>query len=229
MKASNITVIISGETSGAIRDAFLQKGFNAISNDLCNTDVPGPHIKTDMRNLLKIDAQLHIFHPTCRYLSSSGLHHNKNNPDREKKTIEAVEFVKTIWTESNAMCKALENPIGRLSTAFMKPTQIIQPWQFNEPESKATCLWLHNLPLLKPTGYADFKEYRCKCGNVFPAEYGKYGCCETAAKPKWNNQTKSGQNKLSAKPDRWKLRSKTYQGIADAIATQWGNYLLQIL
>jgi hypothetical protein len=119
----------------------------------------------------------------------------------------------------------IENPIGIMSKLYRKPDQIIQPWQFGHPESKATCLWLKGLPLLKPTDIADFTHYRCKCGNVFEAVCGEYGCCDGAAKPLWNNQTKSGQNKLSPGPERAKLRSKTYPGIAKAMAMQWGNYL----
>ena len=81
------------------------------------------------------------------------------------------------------------------------------------------------MPLLEPTKIADFKKYRCKCGNVFDVELGKYGCCETAAKPLWDNMTPSGQNKLGPSDDRWKLRSKTYDGIAKAMAEQWGIFI----
>ena len=89
---------------------------------------------------------------------------------------------------------------------------------------KKTCLWLKGLPKLEPTKIADFKKYRCKCGNIFDVDAGKYGCCpDYAAKPLWDNQTKSGQNKLPPSKDRAKLRSKTYPGIAAAMAMQWGG------
>lgn len=102
----------------------------------------------------------------------------------------------------------MENPVGRLSTAYRKPTQIIQPHQFGEDASKATCLWLENLPLLQWT-------------HPFPGRivgYNKRGLPVY----RWANQTDSGQNKLSPGPNRWKERSRTYQGIADAMAAQWG-------
>jgi hypothetical protein len=96
---------------------------------------------------------------------------------------------------------ALENPVGRISTAYRKPDQVIQPWQFGHPEAKATCLWLKGLPLLKPTNVLLPRD-----GNI---------------KRGWDNQTPSGQNKLGPSPERAKNRSRTYQGIADAMAEQW--------
>jgi hypothetical protein len=98
---------------------------------------------------------------------------------------------------------AVENPVGCISTRIRKPDQIIQPWQFGEDASKATCLWLSGLPKLVPTGH------------VAPRMVN--------GKPRWANQTDSGQNKLGPSDDRWKLRSATYPGIANAMATQWGN------
>lgn len=110
-----------------------------------------------------------------------------------------------------------------LKTGMLEASQYIQPYEFGDDASKKTGLWLFGLPLLQPTGYADFKRYKCKCGNVFGAEYGKYGCCETAAKPLWGNQTDSGQNNISPCKNRAELRSKTYPGIASAMAMQWGG------
>jgi hypothetical protein len=94
----------------------------------------------------------------------------------------------------------IENPVSVISTRIRKPDQIIQPWQFGHPESKATCLWLLGLPLLQPT-------------NVLPKP----------ATGRWSNQTPTGQNNLGPSADRWKERSKTYSGIAEAMAQQWGN------
>ena len=124
---------------------------------------------------------------------------------------------------ANADCEkiAIENPIGIMSAIYRKPDQVIQPFEFGHPESKATCLWLKGLPLLKPTNFADWKYYRCRCGNIFEAELGKYGCCDWPAKILWDNQTKSGQNKLPPSKDRHILRAKTYPGIARAMAEQW--------
>ena len=139
---------------------------------------------------------LMICHPPCTYLSSSGLHWNKRIAGREKLTEDALEFVKVLL---NAPIKkiALENPIGRISTAIRKPDQIIQPWMFGEDASKQTCLWLKGLPKLEPT-------------NIIK-------------KTRYANQTPSGQNNLGPSKDRWKIRSLTYSGIAKAMADQWGQ------
>jgi hypothetical protein len=122
---------------------------------------------------------------------------------------------------------ALENPVGCISSNYRKPDQIIQPYEYGHPESKSTCLWLKGLPRLKPTKYADFKKYRCKCGNVFEEELGKYGCCDGPAKPLWDNQTPSGQNKLGPSEKRAMERSKTYPGIAQAMADQWTDFYIK--
>lgn len=142
---------------------------------------------------------LAIFHPDCTYLSVSGLHWNKRRPERAALTEKALDFVRKLIA-----CKiprwAIENPIGCISTKIRKPDQIIQPWQFGEDASKATCLWLKGLPPLKHT-------------NVLPGGKGARRA----------NQTASGQNKLGPSPERAMLRAKTYQGIAEAMADQWGS------
>ena len=147
---------------------------------------------------------LMIAHPPCTYLTVSGLHWNKRNPERAKHTEEALEFVQFLLSAPIKRI-ALENPIGCISTRIEPPTQIIQPYQFGEDASKATCLWLKNLPPLQHTGYV---EPRIVDG-----------------KKRWANQTDSGQNRLGPSPDRWKIRSKTYQGIADAMAQQWSDFI----
>lgn len=142
-----------------------------------------------------------IAHPPCTYLCSSGLHWNKRRPERAKQTEDALAFVRLLL-DAPIPHIALENPIGCISTRIRPPTQTIQPWQFGHAESKATCLWLKNLPKLTPT--------------------------EILAKPErgyWDNQTPSGQNKLGPSADRWKVRSATYAGIASAIAEQWSSFL----
>jgi hypothetical protein len=148
-----------------------------------------------------------IAHPPCTYLTVSGLHWNKRNPERAKLTEEALEFVQFLL-DAPIKRIALENPIGCISTRIEPPTQIIQPYQFGEDASKATCLWLKDLPPLLHTAYV---EPRIVDG-----------------KKRWANQTDSGQNRLGPSPDRWKIRSKTYQGIADAMAHQWSEYLKEI-
>ena len=136
-----------------------------------------------------------ITHPPCTYLAVSGLHWNKRTPGRAEKTEEALQFVQSLL-DAHVDRIALENPVSCISTRIRKPDQIIQPWQFGHDASKKTCLWLKNLQPLKPT--------------------------DVIIKDRYSNQTASGQNKLPPSKDRWKLRSTTYQGIADAMAEQWG-------
>jgi hypothetical protein len=145
-----------------------------------------------------------IAHPPCTYLCSSGLHWNKRRPERATLTAEALRFAIHLASAPIPLV-AVENPIGRLNTAWKKPNQIIQPHQFGHDASKATCLWLKGLEPLVPTQWV---EPRMVNGL-----------------PRWANQTDSGQNKLGPSVDRWKERSRTYQGIADAMAAQWGKNL----
>jgi hypothetical protein len=185
-----------------VRDAFLALGHDAMSCDLLPTDAPGPHYQGDVQDALGQGWDLMIAHPPCTYLASSGLHWNKRQPDRAVKTEAALQFVMALL---NAPIEriALENPIGCISTRVRKPEQVIQPWQFGDDASKATCLWLKNLPPLKPT-------------KLIPGRL-------VNGKRRWANQTDSGQNRLSPSADRWKKRSETYQGIAAAMAEQWGS------
>lgn len=142
-----------------------------------------------------------IAHPPCTYLSSSGLHWNKDDEKRKAKTVRALNFVANLWTaQIKKIC--IENPVGALSTWFGRPHQIIQPYEFGDDASKKTCLWLKGLPPLVQTEY------------IMPRNIN--------GKPRWSNQTDSGQNKLGPSPARAKDRAKTYQGIANAMAEQWG-------
>ena len=149
-----------------------------------------------------------IAHPPCTYLCSSGLHWNKRVEGREAKTHEAMLFVLNLMGDGfihNPIPKiALENPLGRIGTAYRKAEQVIQPWQFGHPESKQTALWLKGLPKLVPTNI------------LAPSKFQANG------RPQWDNQTPTGQNKLGPSPERWALRSITYPGIASAMANQWG-------
>lgn len=188
------------EFSATVRDEFRARGHNAWSCDFLDCERDGRwHIKGDVLTILVDGWDLAIFHPPCTYLASSGLHWNKRRPDRAKLTEEALDFVKDLL---NAPIEriALENPIGCISSRIRKPDQIIHPWMFGHDASKATCLWLKNLPPLVPTDVL-----------------------EGGRKARRANQTPSGQNKLGPSPDRWKLRSLTYPGIASAMADQWGS------
>ena len=195
-------VLVACEYSGRVRDAFIKAGHDAMSCDLLPTDALGPHHMGDVNDVLNDGWDLMIAHPPCTYLCSSGLHWNKKRPDRAAQTELALEFVNLLL---NASIKriALENPIGCISTRICKPSQTIQPWQFGHDASKSTCLWLKNLPLLKPTNIVDPRIVN--------------------GRKRWANQTDSGQNKLPPSDDRWKIRSETYQGIANAMANQWGS------
>jgi len=229
-------VLVACEESQEITKAFRLNGHDAYSCDIqeCSGGHPEWHIQDDVRNILRHDLckpewDMVIAHPPCQFLTVSNTYINRGCS--KYTSLDAIEFKKQailffeFFTLLRTYFVAIENPIGIMSRIYRKPDQIIQPFEFGHPESKATCLWLKNLPLLKTTYFADWKYYRCKCGNIFDAELGKYGCCDYPAKILWDNQTKSGQNKLPPSKDRSKIRGKTYPGIALAMANQWGNLL----
>jgi len=213
-------ILIACEFSGIVREAFRRRGHDAWSCDLLPTEIPGQHIQDDVLKHLTEGWDMIIAHPPCTHLAVSGARYFKHKIIIQNEAINF--FLCFVNTEVPKIC--IENPIGIMSRVYRKPNQIIQPWMFGHSESKATCLWLKGLSELKPTKLAEWKRYRCKCGNVFETALGKYGCCDYPAKPLWDNQTKSGQNKLppSASEHRAKDRSRTYHGIADAMADQWG-------
>ena len=194
-------VIVGCEFSGAVRRAFTEGGHEAWSCDLLpSLDSSDHHLQMDVFDAIELCGPwgLGIFHPPCTYLCSSGMHWTTRGLRDPKLTEDAVEFVRRLL-DAPIEKIALENPIGCISTRIRKPDQIIQPWQFGHPESKATCLWLKNLKKLIPT-------------NVLKKpESGR-----------WQNQTPSGQNKLGPSENRWAERSITYEGIAKAMACQWG-------
>ena len=145
-----------------------------------------------------------VAHPPCTYLSSSGIHWNDRGRGWDL-TFEAIAFVKALW-EAPIPRIAIENPIGILSSEMAKPSQYIQPWEYGHPESKKTCLWLKNLPPLEPTNILQPERFTSK------------------GTPQWDNQTPSGQNRLGPSAERDRLRGMTYQGWADAMASQWGIF-----
>jgi hypothetical protein len=189
-------VAILCEFSGTVRDAFLRHGHEAVSCDLLPTDSPGPHIQGDCMEHDWSGYDLVICHPPCTYLACSGLHWNKRVPGRAEKTEEALRFVSRLLDLSVPRI-ALENPKGCIGTRIRKHDQKVQPWMFGDDAAKETCLWLKGLPPLKPT--------------------------DVLVKDRYANQTPSGQNRLGPSADRWKLRSKTYGGMAEAMASQWGT------
>ena len=194
-------VLIACESSGAVRDAFIRAGHYAASCDLLPSESPlGDHYQCDAAEILDHGWDLLIAHPPCTYLSVSGMHWTTRGLRDPKLTEDALDLVR-LFMDAPIERIAIENPVSVISSRIRKPDQIIQPYQFGHDASKKTCLWLKGLPLLKPT---QMVEPRIVNG-----------------KQRWANQTDSGQNKLPPSKNRWKLRSKTYEGIADAMATQW--------
>ena len=182
-------LLVGCEYSGRVRRAFAARGWDAWSVDLLPAEDNDPkHIQDDVRTLLSARRRwdLGIFFPPCTRLCVSGARWFK---DHAQEQAEALDFVRLLL---NAPIRkiALENPIGVISTRIRKPDQIIQPYQFGHGETKATCLWLKNLPKLTPTDVVSGREQRV--------------------------------HKMPPGPERWKERSRTFQGIATAMAAQWG-------
>ena len=228
------------EFSGIVRDAFIRRGHDAVSCDLLPTESPGPHLQGDCLSFDWSGFDLLICHPPCTYLAVSGLHWNKRVPGRAEKTEEALRFVRALF---DLPCPriVLENPVSCISTRIRKPDQIIQPWMFGHPESKATCLWLRFVPPLKPTNTLSRPAWvRCECCDDFLCTIHKgqhvadcscrdidwwagRGLDPYTEGGRWDNQTPGGQNKLGPSPTRAMDRSRTYPGIADAMADQYGS------
>ena len=192
-------VLVACEYSGTVRDAFTRAGHHAVSCDLLRTDTLGPHYQGDIRDVLYKgwDWDLMIAFPPYTDLSVSGAKHfaKKIADGRQQR---ALDFVQLLMDASIDKI-AIENPIGVISSKIRKPDQIIQPYQFGHEATKSTCLWLKGLPLLVPTNIVGK-------GNRHVTKSGK-------SLPEWYN--------LPPSVDRWKIRSKTFQGIADAMASQW--------
>lgn len=199
--AARMRVLVACEFSGAVRRAFRALGHDAWSCDVIPAEDGGEHIQGDVRDALRDGWDLMIAHPPCQYLCSSGLHWNKRKPGREEKTEAALAFVMDLM-EAPILHIAIENPMGRIGTAIRRADQVIQPYQFGHDASKATCLWLKRLPRLRGTQYV---EPRIVNGRK-----------------RWGNQTDSGQNRLGPSPTRSQDRARTYEGIAAAMASQWG-------
>ena len=199
-------VLIACEHTGAVRDAFIRAGHDAMSCDLDPDQSPngGPHYQGDVFDIIDDGWDMMVAHPPCTYLTSSGLHWNGRVPGREAKTESALEFVRRLMA-ADIPHIAIENPAGRIGTAIRKADQYVQPYQFGHDASKKTGLWLKGLPKLQPTEYVEPRVVN--------------------GKKRWANQTDSGQNNLPPTADRWKLRSATYAGIAQAMADQWGQHV----
>ena len=178
-------ILVACEFSGVVRDAFAKRGWDAWSCDLLPSEAPGNHIQGDVREVLSQNWDMMICHPPCTHLAVSGARWFK---DKVIEQAEALEFVRLLL-EAPIDRIALENPVSIISTRIRKPDQVIQPWQFGHGETKATCLWLKNLPKLVPTQVVDGRKARV--------------------------------HRMPPGPDRWRERSRTFAGIADAMADQW--------
>lgn len=181
-------VLVACEFSGVVRRAFRALGHDAWSCDLLPAEDDSPHhIQLDVRGVFEADWDLMIAHPPCTHLAVSGARHFKNKAQDQAY---ALEFVRNLL-DAPIPRIALENPISIISTRIRKPDQIIQPWMFGHGETKATCLWLKNLPPLKPTNIVEGREARV--------------------------------HRMPPGPNRWKERSRTFSGVAEAMANQWGG------
>lgn len=149
-------VLVACESSGVVRDAFIRAGHDAMSCDLLPTEQPGPHYQGDVRDVLDDGWDLMVAHPPCTHLAVSGARWFKDKLIEQE---EALHFVRLLLAAPIPRI-ALENPISIISSRIRKPDQIIQPWQFGHGETKATCLWLKNLPKLQPTDVVEGREAR---------------------------------------------------------------------
>ena len=179
-------MLVACEFSGIVREAFRRRGHDAVSCDLLPTEIPGPHIQGDVLKILDDGWDMMIAHPPCTHLAVSGARWFK---DKRQEQAEALGFVSALLNVDIPKI-ALENPISIISSRIRKPDQIIQPWMFGHGETKATCLWLKNLPVLQATNIVEGRSARV--------------------------------HRLPPGPDRWKERSRTFPGIAEAMAEQWG-------
>lgn len=194
-----MNVLVACEFSGVVRDAFIKKGHNAWSCDLLPTETPGPHLQCDVLEVAFFPKwDLVIAHPPCTCLASSGAAWFQKK--RQDGTQQAAMKFFMMFTKLG--CKwCIENPIGVMSTHYRKPDQTIQPYQFGHSVKKTTCLWLNGLPPLQPTTIVEPEIVTLSTGAKFS---------------KWDYEISSN------KKDRAKLRSKTFTGIAQAMADQWG-------
>lgn len=193
-------ILVACEESGIVRDAFIKLGYNAVSCDLLDTAIAGPHYKGDVFDIINDGWDLMIAHPPCTHLAVSGARWFK---DKVREQEEALNFVMKLM-EADIHRIAIENPVSIISSRIRKPDQIVQPYMFGDPYTKTTCLWLKNLPHLTPDAVVNKGErHVTKSGKSLPA---------------WYN--------LPPSEDRAKIRSRTFPGFARAMAEQWGKILI---
>lgn len=187
---TKLRVLVACEYSGAVRDAFIRGGHDAMSCDILPTDAPGPHYQGDLFDVIDYPWDLAIFHPPCTHLSVSGSRHFEAKRIDGRQQAAVSFFMRIVRQSAHIPMTAIENPVCIMSILYRKPDQIIQPWQFGHGETKATCLWLKGLQPLQATDIVEGREARI--------------------------------HRMPPSADRWKERSKTFAGIASAMANQWG-------
>ena len=193
-------VLVACEYSGIVRDAFIAHGHDAMSCDILPTDVPGPHYQGDVRDVLGDGWDMVIAHPPCTYLSNSGVSWLYRKPGRWGQMEDGAAFFK-LFLDIDVPRIAVENPIMHkhaIALIGSKQSQVVQPWMFGHMEQKATCLWLKGLPPLVETNNVKKEMLKLPDNERQRIHY------------------------LPPGPNRWKERSKTFQGIASAMADQWG-------
>lgn len=153
-------ILVGCETSGRVRDAFIDLGHEAMSCDLLPTDAPGPHYQGDVFDVIDYPWDVAIFHPECTHLSVFGARHFEAKRADGRQQAAVSFFMRLVRRSSHIPGRAFENPVSIMSTIWRKPDQIIQPWQFGHGETKATCLWPEGLPLLKPNNIVEGREAR---------------------------------------------------------------------
>jgi len=205
-------IIIACEFSQIVAEAFTNKGHDVLSCDLLPGEKGLPHYQGDVLRLINDGWDMMIAFPPCTYITTTANRSFLNNPERWEKRVKALIFVKQLL-DAPIDKIALENPKGAISTHIRKPDQIIHPFYFGDEAQKTTCLWLKNLPLLKHSKTGDMfsQKTHVKKGEMIKFPSGK-------KMPKWYADLSSTNNKNNAK-----IRSLTFQGIADAMADQWGN------
>lgn len=220
-----MTVLIACEFSGIVREAFRKRGHDAWSCDVLETEIPGQHIQGDVLAVLGDGWDLMIAHPPCTHLAVSGARwfHEKRREQED-----AVEFFMALINAPIPRI-AVENPVSVMSTRYRKPDQIIQPWMFGHGETKATCLWLKGLPALKPTNIVAPEWAVLPDGRIHMSKKGKRDnpthFLTGRIRVLKGEQLKQWEriHRMPPGPDRWKERSRTYPGIADAMAMQWAK------
>lgn len=199
-------VLIACEYSGTVRDAFIRRGHDAMSCDLLPTESPGPHYQGNVLDCLQDKWDLMVAHPPCTYFSRAGIQFLHKQPDRMEKLVDSFRFVRALWNAEIPLI-AIENPVGWMNTNWRKPDQIIHPWYFGDNEMKETCLWLKGLQKLNGLHEVALNPKKFK------------------PKPEKSRIGSDGKMKnkyFMSRMTNAKDRSKTFPGIAKAMAEQWG-------